>query len=209
MKRILILAPHTDDGELGCGGTISRMIENGSEVFYAAFSVCEQSVPKGMPENILEVEVKKATARLGIKSENLFIYKYPVRHFCEYRQQILDDLVLLNKQLKPDTVFMPGANDIHQDHQVIAAEGVRAFKHSSMLCYEMVWNNISMLTTAFVKLSQKNIDDKVAAMKCYSSQQSIRDYMSRDFVESLAKVRGVQIGAEYAEGFEVLRWIIG
>ena len=37
-NRVLVLAPHTDDGELGCGGTISRMVEEGREVYYAAFS---------------------------------------------------------------------------------------------------------------------------------------------------------------------------
>jgi LmbE family N-acetylglucosaminyl deacetylase len=45
-KRVLILAPHTDDGEFGCGGTINKLIEEGSEIYYAAFSACEQSVLK-------------------------------------------------------------------------------------------------------------------------------------------------------------------
>ena len=53
IKNVLILAPHTDDGELGCGGTIAKLIEEGSEVYYAAFSVCETSVPEGYTINIL------------------------------------------------------------------------------------------------------------------------------------------------------------
>ena len=40
-KRILILAPHTDDGELGCGATISKLIETSNDVYYVAFSACE------------------------------------------------------------------------------------------------------------------------------------------------------------------------
>lgn len=208
MKRILVLAPNTDDGELGCGGTIAKLLAEGCSVFYAAFSVCEDSVPAGMPKNILETEVKNATATLGVASENLLIYRYPVRRFDEHRQSILDDMVVMNRTIKPDLVIMPGRNDIHQDHQVIAAEGIRAFKRCSILCYEMVWNNISTNITAFIKLSQEHIDKKVGAMQCYSSQQKIREYMNRDFIESLAKVRGVQIDAQYAEGFEVVRWIL-
>lgn len=65
-QRILILAPHTDDGELGCGGAINKFIEEGHEVYYAAFSACEISVPKHLPSNILIEEVKKATQVLGI-----------------------------------------------------------------------------------------------------------------------------------------------
>lgn len=66
-KNVLVLAPHTDDGEFGAGGTIARLLAEGSNVYYAAFSTAKESVPEGMPENILEIEVKEATKRLGIK----------------------------------------------------------------------------------------------------------------------------------------------
>ena len=75
-EKILVLAPHTDDGELGAGGTISRLIENGSDVYYAAFSTAEESVPNHLPKNILKTEVKEATKELGIKNENLIIFNY-------------------------------------------------------------------------------------------------------------------------------------
>ena len=55
-SKILILSPHTDDGELGCGGSISRLLCEGHEVFYAAFSTAETSVPDGYPKNILETD---------------------------------------------------------------------------------------------------------------------------------------------------------
>ena len=58
-KNILVLAPHTDDGELGLGGTISRLIEKGKKVTYVAFSTAQQSVPKGFPKDILKTEVKQ------------------------------------------------------------------------------------------------------------------------------------------------------
>ena len=51
-NNILVLAPHTDDGELGVGGTISRFIEEGANVYYAAFSTAEQSVPEGFEKDI-------------------------------------------------------------------------------------------------------------------------------------------------------------
>ena len=98
-NRILVLAPNTDDGEFGCGATIAKFIEQKKEVYYIAFSTCEESVPKGFPKNILEIEVKKATSELGIKPDNLIIKNYPVRRFNEHRQEILEDLVLLRKKL--------------------------------------------------------------------------------------------------------------
>ena len=66
-KRVLVLSPHIDDGEFGCGGTVARLAREGYEVFYAAFSTAEASVPPGYPPNILEVEVREATRHLGIE----------------------------------------------------------------------------------------------------------------------------------------------
>jgi len=88
-KKIAILAPHTDDGELGCGGSIAKFIEEGNEVFYIAFSTADDSVPEGLPKNILETEVKKATKVLGIKDNNLVIYKFQVRKLNYVRQKYL------------------------------------------------------------------------------------------------------------------------
>ena len=142
-NKILILAPHTDDGELGCGATISKFIKEKKEVFYIAFSIAEESVPSGFPKNILENEVKKATKVLGIKSENLIINKFKVRNFPKYRQEILEEMVVLNKKINPDLVIMPSSFDIHQDHKTIYEEGLRAFKNTSILGYEFMWNNFS------------------------------------------------------------------
>lgn len=206
-NRILVLAPHTDDGEFGCGGTIAKLIADKAEVFYAAFSVCELSIPSHLPKDILETEVKNATGVLGIKSENLKIFRYGVRTFESYRQQILDDLVCLRNEIEPDLVLMPSPHDIHQDHYTIGLEGVRAFKQISILGYELPWNNLTFNTQSFVFLKEEHLNKKVEALKCYQSQSN-RIYANESFIRSLAITRGTQIGVKFAEAFEVIRWII-
>lgn len=206
-KNVYVLAPHTDDGELGAGGTISKLIEGGANVYYFAFSTAEESVPKGFPSDILKTEVINATEKLGIKKENVFIYNYQVRKLNYVRQEILEDLIKHRQVLKPDLVLMPSLNDIHQDHSTIAQEGLRAFKNTTILGYELIWNNLTFNTTSFVKLNKKHIQAKCDALKEYKSQGK-RDYMSEEFIFSLAKARGVQIGSEYAESFEVIRLVI-
>ena len=203
---ILILAPHTDDGELGCGGTIARFVEEGKEVYYAAFSVAEKSVPEGFPKNILKTEVRKAMKILGVPESNLLIYRYEVRTFSYHRQEILEDIISLRKELQPDLVFIPSPNDLHQDHKVIAEEGIRAFKKSTILGYEMPWNNISFNTISFIPLEERHIRKKIDALRCYETQR-YRSYLSEDFIRSLARTRGTQIEVEYAEAFEVIRWV--
>jgi LmbE family N-acetylglucosaminyl deacetylase len=206
-KKILILAPHTDDGEFGCGASISKLIGSGAEVYYAAFSAAEESVPAPFPKDILKTEVKNATRVLGIKPENLLIYNYQVRNFAHNRQAILEDLVVLNREIKPDLVFMPCAGDLHQDHATIAHEGIRAFKKTSILAYEIPWNNMSIHTQCFISVSEKHLQKKIDALDCYNSQKG-RNYASEVFIRSLAITRGTQIGTQYAEVFEVIRWII-
>ena len=206
-KVALVLAPHTDDGEFGCGGTVSKMLESGLEVYYVAFSACEQSVLPNFPSDILKTEVKAATRKLGVKDENLILFSYDVRTFNFRRQEILQDMIELRKKFNPDLVLMPSVNDIHQDHHTIAVEGLRAFKFSSILCYEVPWNNFTFETSSFVILDDKHIETKIEALKCYESQAH-RTYANEEFIRSLARTRGVQISARYAETFDVVRWIL-
>jgi LmbE family N-acetylglucosaminyl deacetylase len=207
MGRILVLAPHTDDGEFGCGGSIAKFIEEGAEVYYAAFSLCEESVPGGYPRDILEKELKEATRVWGIPNSNLLIFRYPVRRFAEHRQDILEDLVELQRTVNPNLVFMPSINDLHQDHHIIAQEGLRAFKKTTILAYEMPWNNINFSTQLFVKLEHRHVGTKVSALNEYQSQKR-KPYANEAFIRSLAVTRGVSIDAQYAEAFEVVRWVI-
>jgi len=206
-SKILVIAPHTDDGELGCGGAIARFIEEGKDVYYAAFSVAEKSVPKGFPKNELEIEVKRAMKILGVPEDNLLIYRYEVRTFSYHRQEILEDLVRLKKKLEPTLIFIPSLNDLHQDHKTIAEEGCRAFKMATLLGYEEPWNNISFNTSSFVPLEERHVVKKINALKEYKTQM-YRNYLNEDFIKGLAKTRGVQIDKDYAEAFEVIRWVI-
>jgi len=206
-SRILVLAPHADDGELGCGGSIAKLCALGKQVFYVAFCLCSKSLDKALPSNTLEVECKKATSLLGITSSQVILFNYEVRELPQSRQMILEELLKLNKDVKPDMVLLPAASDIHQDHQVVHQEGVRAFKNSTFAGYELPWNNYRIHTNFFIRISESDLNKKIESLKMYKSQEH-RNYMKEDFIRSLAKVRGVQANSEFAEAFEVYRWII-
>ena len=205
-KKILVLAPHTDDGELGCGGLISKAVRQGATVFYAAFSTADESVPANFPPDQLEIEVRNATAIIGVQPDNLFIYKHAVRKLNYVRQEILEELILLRDRINPDIVLLPSRNDIHQDHSTVTAEGIRAFKNCSILGYELIWNNLSFATDYFCVLREEDIQKKIKALSSYKTQEG-KVYMSPEFIRSMAIVRGTQINATFAEAYEVIRWI--
>ena len=204
-RKILIISPHTDDGELGCGGSIAKFIENGDTVEYVALSCCEKSVPPQYPQDILSHEVRKATKVLGITDPILL--NFEVREFPRMRQEILDALIRLKQQIRPEIVFAPSRNDMHQDHKTTIEETVRAFKNCTILGYEQPWNNISFNTHAFVPLTAVHIQKKIDALRCYETQKD-RSYLSDDFIRGLAVTRGTQIEEKFAEAFEVIKWVI-
>ncbi|MGZ5190163.1 MAG: PIG-L deacetylase family protein [Flavisolibacter sp.] len=199
-KNILVLAPHTDDAEFGCGASIAKFIEQGKQVTYIAFSSCSQSLPKGLPEDRLIEECTKSTKSLGI--QNTRILNFEVRNFYQQRQSILEELIRIRKEFNPQTIFLPAQNDIHQDHQVIYAEGLRAFRNLNILGYELPWNNRRFNPNYFETVSESHLISKQNALKEYQSQ-SHRKYMNDELVRSLAIVRGIQCESMFAEAFEI------
>lgn len=204
--RVLILAPHTDDGELGAGGSIAKWARAGNDVHYVAFSACE-TIQQEEPHDVLRVECSAATAELGIPSINLRILSFEVRHFARDRQEVLDIMVQLNQELHPDLVLVPSSDDTHQDHFGVSDEARRAFKRTRMLGYEAPWNNFRFETSAFVRLSQEDMESKVTALEQFQTQRH-RPYMNREYQEAQLRFRGVQAGVELAEAFQVIRWYV-
>ena len=204
VKKVLLLGPHPDDLEFSSGGTINRMREQNVDIHYAVFSMCEKSVPAGLPRDIIKQELIKSAEFMQIKKENLYMYGYDVRTFPQFRQEILEDMVALNKKIQPDLVLLPCSSDIHQDHETIHREGIRAFKNNMIIGYEMPWNNFNFDSHVYVVLEEKDIQSKIDVLQVYKSQ-SFRFYRSEDYVRSLATIRGIQIQSKFAEAFEVIR----
>lgn len=206
--NILVLSPHTDDAELGCGATISRLVREGHHVSVAVFSVCDDSLPKGFSLGTLRKECIDSLTTLGVLEENIIFYDYQVRVFNYSRQNILDDLIQLKKKISPSLVFIPSIDDYHQDHMTIANEGVRCFKNNcSILSYELIWNNTNFKNQIYFDLLESDVNNKISALEKYETQKH-RIYFQNNFIESLATVRGAQNGIRYAEVFEVIRYKI-
>lgn len=200
-KTIFAIAPHVDDVELGAGGSIYQLGKTNC-VFYIGLSL-----PPLVNNDTFLSEFHSSAAILGIKPDNVILKLYDPRNLFDVRMEILQFFYDLNKQYKPDLVFLPNSKDIHQSHEVVFAEGRRAFKYSSILGYELPWNSFDFKMDLFIELTKESVDVKVKAINAYETQKS-RMFFSNDIVGDLARVRGKQIGKEYAECFEVIRMIV-
>ena len=203
-KRVLVLAPHTDDGEFGCGGTMARLVEAGIEVHYVAFSIATRSLPEGFAPDTLAREVREATAELGVPEAQLTRARLRRAHVPRAAPGHPRAARRAVGGVAPDAVFQPSHHDVHQDHQTIAQEGLRAFKRTTVLGYEIPWNNFDFSYGAYVALEQRHIERKVAALERYASQQH-RRYANPEYVWNLARVHGINVNREYAECFQVYR----
>lgn len=207
--NILILSPHADDAELGCGGSVAKFIEDGDNLLWVVFSTAEDSLPAHLPKDTLKTEFCDVSHDVGLDEKNYKIFNFKVRHLHECRQDVLEELVNIRKHFNPQLVIGPSVNDYHQDHQIVANEMIRSFKTtSSIISYELPWNHITFNTQLFIKLNERNISKKYNVLKNYKSQiVQNKPYFSKDFIYGLASTRGVQCNSKYAEAFEVIRWM--
>ena len=189
--KVLVLAAHPDD-EMGCAGTIAKLVSEGASVHLLTFSECSDL---NGPE--LMDEYRAATSLLGVSFESLNL---PNRHLPEHRQTILDHML-------PgfDLVLTPATCDEHQDHATVTAEAIRAYKHTTILGYELPLNTVrESRMAAYVKVA---LEVKLDHAELYASQAH-KPYMDFRYIEGLARMRGLQAGYEFAEAFEVVRWIM-
>jgi LmbE family N-acetylglucosaminyl deacetylase len=203
--KVLVVAPHADDAELGAGGSIRRWVEEGRQVHILNMS--DTSSVNGSKYGAdLRNEARAAAAALGVERDNVSFANFPLRHFDSNRQAILDFLVELNNDLSPEIVIGPSFGDVHQDHSVVAKEIQRAFKKTTVLGFDTYWNMNVQKVDYVNELTQGQMRAKITALAAYKSQAQ-RPYMQSEVIMGLAKVRGLPKGFQFAEAFSVAQLV--
>jgi len=192
MNSVLVIAPHPDDAELGCGATISKLIRNGCKV--SILTLTDRS------EFDIEPEVQAAAKELGLE-ENIKLLNFPHRDLWSSRAGILRTFERARDTLDLDVVFTPAPDDLHQDHQVSLEEAKRAFKGTTLWGYEILRSNFSFAADVFVEVEKEDVERKVKAIKHYHTQAN-KLYCRAEAIFGLARVRGAMCGAVLAEGFK-------
>lgn len=201
---VLVLCAHPDD-EIGCGALVSMLTERQQPVHYCYFSNCAESTQAlGFSPDLLIDECYESCGELGIQRDRIQGFDFPVRHFPQHRQDILETLVRLRKTINPQLVLVASRDDIHQDHATLTSEAVRAFKHCSIIGYEFPWNHMHSHLDMLVRVEKRHVEKKIRAWGRYKTQAA-RAYHGEQVLESLARVRGVQASTEFAESYETIR----
>ncbi len=217
-KNILILAPHADDEILGCGGAISKYKNLG----YCTHVLILTNANIGAPDlysakkiNLIRDEAKKANKTIG--TQKLYFENLPGLNLNQYPTYKISNIISKYiLKIDPEILFIPSANDIHDDHKKIfhaSKVAVRPKKKNNLkkiLSYEVLseteWNEDekSFNPNYFINLTKNNINKKIKAFLKYKSQvQKFPHPRSREAIFSLSRIRGSQVFMEYAEAFRV------
>ena len=209
MEKVLAISPHTDDIELGCGGTIAKLLEKGVDVYHLMLTDARDTLVGHFPEDTNEIQCKNAQRALGLRDENVFLFQFTNKHFYGESRQIFEKLEELKDEIEPDLIIIPSLTETHQDHLTTAEQAITVFRRStSILAFEQPWNNIGFTPNLFVTLSEEHVKKKMEALDCYETQFYFgRTYMSEELIYSWARTRGIQIDKEFAEAFEVIKLI--
>lgn len=198
-QRILFVGAHPDDIELGCGAFLHHIIPT-TEVLCVTLSDNQKNpnLKNVIPEHFASFTV------LGVPQDRIIIEQFETRKFPDMRQEVLEYLLKLRKDFKPDIVFVHTKSDIHQDHNVVTEEALRAYRGSTVLGFDVVRSSYGFFPHFLVEVNQADVDAKLAALAEYKT------YLDKYYFDpSLLRATMVRHGAlaetPYAEGFDILR----
>src|SRR5699024_3383581 len=103
--------------------------------------------------------------KIVIDGDNIILFDFHIRKLKDYRLFILEELIIIRTAVKPDLVLIASSQYVHQDHQVVQKEGLRAFKNTSLLGYDLPWNHITFSAQAFIRIDYDDIDCKWSCLK--------------------------------------------
>lgn len=218
-KKILIIAPHADDEILGCGGMISKFKKCDIDVLIC--SNANIGAPELFSENFIK-KIRKETLSCHkfSKINKTFFLDLPAPKLDQYPvykiSNLIEKIIVKNNY---DTIFMPSNCDLHVDHKIISHSTVVATrplnnKKINLISYEILseteWgmfeNDKFFVPNYFIKLTKKNLDDKIKFFKYFKSQIKNKFHpRSSSGIVSLAENRGKLIGEKYAEAYKIIR----
>jgi len=201
-KRVLFLGAHPDDIELGCGALLNYIVKQ-TEVLCVTLSD-NQSNPH--LKNVKD-EHYKSMSVLGVTKENIILGPFTTRVFPNSRQDILEYFLKLRKDFGPDLIFVHSKQDVHQDHNTMTDEALRAFRGITVLGFDVVRSSYGFFPHFLVEVTEEDVNKKIEALSQYETYRD-RYYFNSELTRSIMVRHGALAERPFAEGFDILR-IVG
>ena len=197
-SRVLAIGAHPDDIEIGCGGTLLKLIEKGaiSEICWVVLS--------GKTERAEEARQSAEAMVESVPSSKVLVRDFPDGFFPYEGQRIKDFFEELKADLSPDLVFTHQRADLHQDHRVCCELTWNTFRDHLILEYEVPkYDGDMSAPNAFVPLEEHIRERKIEHLMNYFESQRSKRWFQEELFSSLLRLRGMECNSPsaYAEAF--------
>jgi LmbE family N-acetylglucosaminyl deacetylase len=194
--RVLALGAHSDDIEIGAGGTILSWITSGAEV---SVDWCVLSAPG---ERADEARASAMEFLTGAVSADVHLGAFRDGYFPAEHTAVKDWVEGLKRLEKPDVVLCHQRNDAHQDHRMVCELAWNTFREHLILEYEIPkWDGDLGQPNIYVPLSEDVLARKIELLHKHFDSQRSKAWFDNETFRGLARLRGVECRERYAEAF--------
>ncbi|MGW9684601.1 PIG-L deacetylase family protein [Flagellimonas sp. 2504JD1-5] len=221
MEKVIVVSAHPDDEILGCGGTLLKHKANGDDLYW----LITTRIMKGQGfskqrMNEREKEISSISSKLGITST--FKLDYPTMGLSD--ESLISMIPVIKKifsEIAPETIYLLNRSDAHSDHNITfravmaCTKSFRAPSIKKILMYECLSEtefgpalpeNV-FIPNYFVDTTEYH-GQKKELMKIYESELGEHPFpRSLRNIDASGTLRGATAGVEYAEAFQILKWI--
>ena len=201
-KRVIFLGAHPDDIEIGCGALIHNIVKK-TDILCVTLSDNQKNpdLKKVRDEHFASMKV------LGVSEEKIIFGPFVTRVFPDSRQDILEYFLKLRADFKPDLIFTHSKQDVHQDHNTMTDEALRAFRGITVLGFDVVRSSYGFFPHFLVEVTEEDVNKKIEALSKYDTYRD-RYYFNSELTRSIMVRHGALAERPFAEGFDILR-IVG
>jgi LmbE family N-acetylglucosaminyl deacetylase len=198
--ELLCIGAHSDDIEIGLGGTILGLIESGVDL-RVHWCVCSAEGQRAD-----EARASATDFLAGAREYRLHIGALADSYFPSQARDLKHWLAAIREQAEPDIVFTHQSEDAHQDHRQVSEATWNLFRDHMILEYEIPkWDGDLTRPNMYVALTEQQMERKAALLKQHFGTQRSKDWFDADTFKGLARIRGMECRASerYAEAFHM------
>jgi len=207
--NVLGIGAHYDDLELGCSGTLMKHIKQGDKVIMLVITDSAYNNPDGGLVRSAEDATREGQAAAKILGAEIICLNFKT-FFVPFDEELAKTITQYIEELEIDMVYSPWTGDLHRDHQYTARCALMAGRHvKKFLMYRSNFYDTEMQFRGnFYSDISALIDKKMEVIKAHKSELARVRYSWLDFFRNEHRNAGQKIGVEYAECFEVVRYLI-
>lgn len=195
---LLCLGAHSDDIEIGCGGTVLRLLDEhpGASVHWVVFAAS--------PERAREARASAGAFLAGAGAATVQVHDFRDAYLPQQAGEVKDAFEKLKLECSPDLVLTHAGADAHQDHRLVSELTWNTFRDQLVLEYEIPkYDGDLGRPNVYVPLTSAQVERKLEALLAHFASQRDRRWFDPDLFRGLMRVRGMECNAaeRHAEAF--------